>query len=156
LNAERKFIGNWCWLLPLTYLAHVAEEFWGGFPAWMSSLSGAELTPARFLALNAVAWGVMAGGVALTVFTRSFRWLVIAFSTAICVNGAAHLLASLGTRTYSPGVITGTLLWLPLGVYALRSARIRVERHVLVGGIAAGVLFHAAVSLAALGKIPVF
>jgi hypothetical protein len=152
LNPERKFIGNWCWLLPLTYLVHIAEEYGGGFPAWMSALSGGELAPARFLALNAVAWFLLAAGVTLAVFTRNFRWLVIAFGTTIFINGVAHLLASLWTQTYSPGLVTGVTLWMPLGVYAWWRAWACVERAVFAWGVALGLFLHAGVTLAAIGS----
>jgi hypothetical protein len=152
MDAERKFIGHWCWLLPLTYLAHIAEEYWGGFPAWMSALSGAELSPQRFLALNALAWAVMAAVVALAVGTRYLRWLVIALCATVCVNGAAHLLASLATRGYSPGLLTGITFWLPLGMCGLRRAWGRVERRVWLGGVAAGLLLHGAATFLAIGS----
>jgi hypothetical protein len=151
LNSERNFIGHWCWLLPLTYLAHIAEEFWGGFPAWMSWLSGADLSPDRFLALNAVAWALMAGGTGLAVATRRWRWLVIAFATSVSINGAAHLLASAATQTYSPGLFTGLIFWLPLGGYALRRAWLAVKRRVFWWGMAVGALLHGGVTFVAIG-----
>jgi len=57
----------WVWLFPLTYVAHVAEEWWGGFPAWASRLFGARLTDGAFWSINGV--GVLVFGVAAAVLT---------------------------------------------------------------------------------------
>jgi len=41
-------------------------------------------------------------------------WMVVVAIAAI--NGMFHVVATLRTRTYSPGVVTGALLYLPLAV----------------------------------------
>jgi hypothetical protein len=145
-----KFSGAWCWLLPLTYLIHIAEEYGGGFPAWVSAFSGASLTPHKFLVLNAVAWGLMVAGVTIAYRTRYLRWLVVAFGLTVAVNGTAHVGASLLTQTYSPGLVSGVLLWWPLGGWILYSAWSRIERRVFWWGVGVGLLLHAGVTLAAL------
>jgi hypothetical protein len=135
------------WLFPLTYAAHVLEEWRGGdgFPAWFSRLTGAGLTEARFLALNEAALVGMAVGVALAYAVRELRWLLVSFAAAVTINGLAHLTATLATRTYSPGVVTGTLVWLPLGATVLAAGRRALSRRAFAAGLVVGVVLHAAV-----------
>ena len=42
----------WSWLFPLSYLIHIAEEYWGGegYPAYLLRLRGVHMSTARFLA----------------------------------------------------------------------------------------------------------
>src|SRR5262249_48788079 len=98
-----------------------------------------------FLAINEFAWlGMACAAVAATVAAPA-RWLVIPLATVTAVNGSAHLVMSAVTRTYSPGALSGTLLWLPLGVVTLvRGYRI-FPRGVFWGGIALGLTLHALV-----------
>jgi hypothetical protein len=42
-------------------------------------------------------------------------WLIVASIAA--ANGVFHILATIRGREYSPGVVTGTLLYLPLAVF---------------------------------------
>jgi hypothetical protein len=106
-------------LFPLSYALHVAEEARGGesFPVWASRLSGVAFTPEEFVVLNGVAFAVMC--VAVVAASRSpwaRRTLIPALGTVVAVNGTLHLVASIWSVTYSPGVISGAIVWLPLGV----------------------------------------
>ncbi len=46
-------MGSWILLFPATYLAHIAEEYWGGFAARTAELAGLAVPEAAFLAANA-------------------------------------------------------------------------------------------------------
>src|ERR671912_2575885 len=110
---------RWGWLLPATYSVHILEEWRGGegFPAWFSRMMGAELSVERFLALNTYALVGMTLGVVSAVLFRQMRWLLVGFGAVVFVNALAHVGASALTRSYSPGLVSGTLLWLPLGAW---------------------------------------
>ena len=138
------------WLLPATYAAHVFEEWRAGFPAWWSRLTGVELSVERFLSLNEIALALMTLGVVLAYAVRPLRWLFVAFGAALLINAASHLVASAATRSYSPGAVTGTLLWLPLGWLTLRAGRAGLSRRSFAAGVAVGVALHAVVALMAL------
>lgn len=140
---------RWVWLFPATYVLHIVEEYRGGFYVWLSRVAGVDLSREDFLAINAAALVVMTGGIALA-WAGVAPWLVAAFATIVTVNGLLHLGGSLLTQSYSPGVITGTLLWLPLGIYTLGRARRDLSRRQLAAGVSAGVLLHGLVSLIAL------
>jgi hypothetical protein len=139
------------WLFPVTYAVHILEEWRGGegFPAWWSRLTGAELSVERFLALNAYALAGMKIGVALAALSRQVRWLLVGFGAVVLVNSLAHLAASAATRSYSPGALSGALLWLPLGAWTLAAGRKNLSRRDFTVGLAAGVLMHACVTLLA-------
>ena len=146
-----KFIGSWAWLLPASYLAHIAEEYWGGFPAWIARFWGVESSVANFLAWNGGALVMMCVGVALVLLTKSYRWLLVSFGTVVLINGAVHALASVATWSYSPGLITGLLLYVPLGLFTLRRAKERANARNIRAGIIVGVVMHAVVVLLAFG-----
>ena len=147
----RNFTGNWAWLFPISYLIHIAEEYWGGFPAWIARFWGVESSSSNFLSWNGGAWVMMTVGVWLTLKTKSYRWLLVSFGTVLLVNGLVHALASVVTWSYSPGVVSGLLLFIPLGTITLRRARESVNRRTFRAGVIVGVLMHGVVVLLAFG-----
>jgi hypothetical protein len=150
---QTTFVKAWVWLFPLTYLAHIAEEYWGGFYRWIAHIIGGELTAGQFLSLNTIFWLVMTAMIALAFFSRAGAWLVIAFGTVVLINGSAHVLGSLFTRSYSPGAVSGLLLWIPLGVFTLRRAWCCVSRGSFIAGLLTGIALHAVVTLSALSEL---
>jgi hypothetical protein len=147
----RSFTGNWAWLFPISYLIHIAEEYWGGFPAWIARFWGVESSLSNFLSWNVGALIMMALGVVVALKTKSYRWLLVSFGTVVLINGLVHAGASVVTRSYSPGVISGLLLFIPLGAITLLRARSTVNRRSLRAGVIVGVLMHAVVVLLAFG-----
>ena len=103
---------------------HVFEEYaWpGGFPAFMRRMAPrfapAVTTPfavvinGAFLLLCAIATLI---GPAASVFGLSVAALLI-------VNGLTHIGSALRAGRYAPGLVTGVLLYLPLGAYAFYAA----------------------------------
>ncbi len=148
---DQKRVGNWVWLFPATYLAHMAEEYWGGFPAWLSGLGGAHYTPAHFLKLNTEAWLMMIVGTVLALKLSTMRWLIISYGAVVLLNGLAHFVATLVTGTYSPGLISGLVLWVPLGAYTLSRSWGRERPRTFWIAASAGFAMHGVVTLLALG-----
>jgi hypothetical protein len=113
---------------------HVFEEYFypGGFPDFMKSsvaafapfitTNFALLINGLFLVLCLL--GAIVGTDAL-VFSLSIAGLLI-------FNGLTHLLGSLRARRYAPGLVSGLLLYLPLGITAyvlfLRSSQVSVPQ----------------------------
>ena len=149
---KETFIGSWAWLFPLTYLVHIAEEYWGGFPKWVARFWGVESSNENFLIWNGAAWLVMTSCVALVRMTKSYRWLIVSFGTVVLINGSAHTITSVVTRSYSPGLVSGLLIWVPLGTITLLRASKQVNRRTYVSGILVGVLMHGVVTLLAFGS----
>lgn len=94
---------------------------------------------------------MMAVGVAIVLRTKSYRWLLVSFGTVFLVNGLVHAGASLVTKSYSPGLISGLLLFVPLGAMTLMRGHHLVNRRTFHAGIIVGVLMHGVVVLLAFG-----
>jgi hypothetical protein len=117
------------WLPLLAITAHLTEEFgWpGGFARWYRAYppGSTAVVTTRFLVLvNAVFVALALVPPLLGPSARAFGyWLVVAAIAG--ANGLFHLRATLRTRSYSPGVVTGTVLYLPLviigGAHLLRA-----------------------------------
>lgn len=140
---------GWIWLFPLTYLLHIAEEYWGRFYIWLSRVAGVDLSREDFLIINAIAFVVMTGAVFAASIQPAARLVIAGFGAIVFINGLLHLGGSIVTQSYSPGVVTGTLLWLPLGVYALRRVRQELPAGQFAAGVVIGLLLHGIVSLVA-------
>jgi len=78
----------------------------------------------------------------------SLGWLPH-FSALLFLNGALHLLATAAFATYSPGVVTGALLYLPLGGLALFYLSRLLPSPMFTRAVLAGIAVHAVVALAA-------
>ena len=136
-------------LLLVTYALHIVEEYTFGFPAWAEAHTGLAFTSEVFLRLNAMFFGVMAAGVVAGLLFTPAQWLVVPLGTAVLINGTGHLVASLITWSYSPGLVTGTLLWIPLGFRIIRAARQLWPSAGVIVGILLGAGLHLLVPLSA-------
>lgn len=145
------FAGSWAWLFPFAYLIHIVEEYWVGFPAWVARFWGVESSGANFLIWNGAAWVLMCVGVILMLRTKSYRWLLVSFGAVVLINGLAHTIASIVTWSYSPGLASGLLLFIPLGIITLRRAWKTTNRRIFRAGVIVGVLMHLVVVLLAFG-----
>ena len=143
------------WLFPVTYALHIAEEFWGreGFHRWIARISGRSASPLVFWELNVTFLALMVLAVAANA-RRPRGWILPALATVVIVNGVGHALGTAITGIYSPGLVTGTVLWIPLGVGTLVVERRRVGALALRAGIVAGLLVHAAVVAVAAATLP--
>lgn len=148
-SSQKRLFEDWIWLFPLTYLIHALEEYWcgEGFYRWVARVVGRGMTPEQFVAINGSAWVAMVASVLVLRKTPSVRWLTIAFATVALINGMAHLAGTIWTNTYSPGLVSGLLLWIPLGAASFYRARKRVTRRSLVAGAAVGAAMHGALFL---------
>lgn len=136
------------WLPALAVAAHLIEEFvWpGGFPDWYRHYPPGYVTTVstRFLIIvNLVFIALALLPPVLGASPRGFAiWTVVAAIAA--ANGVFHLIAVLRTHTYSPGVVTGIALYMPLaivgGTYLLR--RGLVSPGTAIQAIIIGVAYH--------------
>ena len=74
--------------------------------------------------------------IAGTVAPGVGKWVVVACIAAI--NGLFHVVAAVRGRKYSPGVITGALLYVPLAVIGI--IRLHQQGLVSTGTVAQGVI----------------
>ena len=109
------------WLPLAAVAAHLVEEFaWpGGFGDWYrthypdraKSLSNVFLV---WINVLMVVMSLIAAFFWKTLYAIEM-WLVVASIAG--ANAFFHLLATMRWRTYSPGLVTGLLLYVPLAVY---------------------------------------
>jgi hypothetical protein len=137
------------WLLVGAYAAHIVEEWFGGFPEWLAVVAGAPLPRDAFLAINAVALLVVAVGTGAATRRKSRGWIAIAVAAVLFVNALLHMLGSVVTGTYSPGLFTSVILYVPLCGLSLLRAWGQAPHGWFARGVLAGLLAHAAVSLLA-------
>jgi hypothetical protein len=117
------------WLLwaPLAAAcAHIFEEFvWpGGFMNWYREYRGpaaGRITP-RFLVLINAALLIGCWDAAAATDTPVRRAFWLAMCAVLAANGCWHLWAAARTRRYSPGVVTGGLLYIPLAAYGFATS----------------------------------
>ena len=106
--------------LPLTFAAlHIFEEFvWpGGFLEWYRSYRpefAASLTPRFAIVINSI---LLVAGFALGWLGPTWErglsfWLIL--SALLAANAIFHIIGVIRLHRYSPGVVTGTVLYLPL------------------------------------------
>jgi hypothetical protein len=143
--------GQLLWLFPPAFLAHVAEERWAGegFPAWLGRIAGAPVPVSDFVIINAVGFVLLIAGVRAAVRSETAGWVAVAIGALVTVNGLLHLMGTIVTGAYSPGLITGFVLWLLLGMLTLLRAYHQVSTPRFAGGVAAGIGIHVVVSATA-------
>jgi hypothetical protein len=109
------------WLFPATYLLHIAEEYWGGggFSAYVARTRGVNLPPSRFLLMNGIGLALMALGVVLARRFGFRDWLLACYGAVTMGNGLSHTINAIVSREYNPGLISGLLIWIPLGLLTL-------------------------------------
>ena len=139
------------WLLPISYAAHILEEWFGGFPEWMALVIGSPLPRRAFVIINAVAMAVVVLAAGATTRRETNGWMGIAIATALFVNALLHLLGSIVTGSYSPGLITSVVLYLPICQLALMRAWSQADGAMFRQGIVAGLALHVLVIAIAFG-----
>ena len=140
------------WLFPVTFLVHIAEEYWGGggFSAYISRTRGVNLPPTRFLILNGLGCVLIVVGIILARRLRFSQWLLVCLGTIVLINGFSHTINSIVTAEYNPGVVSGLLIWIPFGAVVLFRLKKRMRARRYWTALAVGVAIHGVVTLLAL------
>jgi hypothetical protein len=136
------------WLPVAAVFAHLLEEFvWpGGFAEWYRQYPPGHTThvSTRFLVIVNVAFvGLALLPPQLGPYPRGYAiWITVAAIAA--ANAVFHIVAVIRTHKYSPGVVTGVVLYLPLlfvgGAYLMR--RELVSTGTLIEAIVVGIAYH--------------
>ena len=116
---------------------HVWEEYFypGGFPDFMkknSPIFASHITTSFAILINGLLLFLCVLG---AIFGRSAIIFGLSIASLLVFNGLTHLGGSLRTHRYAPGVISGLLLYLPLGITAyvlfLRSGQLSLPQALL-------------------------
>lgn len=129
------------WLCLMAYGLHVIEEYDLGWKPWAEQILGLPVTWGDFYITNGF------GVIPLGLLAGSVGWQVPAAALLLpglmLVNALAfHLLPTLRTGLYSPGLITAMLLFLPLAGWCLATAYVH-HRKALIIAIPLSALFMA-------------
>jgi hypothetical protein len=112
-------------------------------------IAGSALPRPAFIGINAAAMLTMVVAVRATVVSENNGWMGIAIATVLFINGIAHVAGSLLTARYSPGLVTGVILYLPLAQLTLMRAWLQAQPGLFGRGIVVGVAVHALVGVIA-------
>lgn len=142
----------WLWLFPATYLVHIAEEYWGGegYSAYLARMRGATLPPTKFLIMNGIALVLMVAGIFVSRRFKFPQLLLVCLGTIVLVNGLSHTINGLVTAAYNPGLISGMLIWIPLGTVSLLRLKGSMRTRRYLTGMVIGISVHGVVTLLAL------
>jgi hypothetical protein len=108
----------WSWLFPLSYLIHIAEEYWGGegYPAYILRLRGVHMSTARFLAAQSVGFILVTLGVILARRLKFLPLMLVILGTMVAGNALTHTVTALSILSYGPGLFSSIFVWGPLGI----------------------------------------
>jgi hypothetical protein len=111
----------WLSLFPLTYLIHIVDEYRSGdgYSAHLFNTYGIELSPSRFILLQALGLTLMIVGIVFAVAFSFPNTLLVILSGVVFVNSLIHIFRSMSLGHAEPGLTTSLLLWLPLGLVTL-------------------------------------
>jgi len=135
--------------LLVAYLVHFAEEWYGGITTWAQNSLGYEVSIERLLVINGVALVLFATGTIASIRAARLTWFTVAFATVLGLNGVLHALATIGLGQYSPGTVTGLVLYIPLSIIVFRLSTSALSGRTIRRSIVAGVLFHGLVTFLA-------
>ena len=88
----------WSWLFPLSYIIHIAEEYWGGegYPAYLLRLRGVHMSTARFLAAQSVGFILVTIGVILARRLKFLPMMLVILGALVAGNALTHTVTALG------------------------------------------------------------
>ena len=125
---------HWLWLFPLAYLLHAVEEIRG-----VGVLHGINLSLNVFLILSTAAWLLMTSGIVLAQRFGFPQFMGVCLGTTVFLNGLSHIFNSLINRGYDAGLISGSVIFIPLGLVILMSLRNSMRRQRFIVGVVLGI-----------------
>ena len=106
------------WFLPAAYLLHLLDEYFigAGFAGWFSMLFKASLSESNFIVINVVGFTIVLFIAILYTIGKANNFVLVTVGTLFFINGIIHPFVSFLTGTFSPGTITGVIIYLPFGL----------------------------------------
>ena len=119
----------WSWLFPLSYLIHIAEEYWGGegYPAYILRLRGVHMSTARFLAAQSVGFILVTIAIVLARRFKFLPMMLVILGALVAGNALTHTVTALSILSYGPGLISSIFVWGPLGVDTIIRYKIAID-----------------------------
>lgn len=108
------------WIATTAYAVHVLEEFELDWRGWATQVLGLPVDWKSFYLVNAI---VVVLGVCCAAVGWREPWFALAYPALMLINATFfHVLPTLKTRVYSPGVATAVALFYPVGIWAYYGA----------------------------------
>ncbi|MFN2453149.1 MAG: HXXEE domain-containing protein [Pyrinomonadaceae bacterium] len=147
-------LSAWIWLFPATLLVHLVEEYVGGvaFADSPRGMRGINISRPLFVILTGAGLLLVVAGVAAAQRFGFSQLMLAILGIFVLINGISHTITTTLKAEYNPGVISGLLLWIPLGAMTLVRVKGNMDGQRFWTGIALGIISHAVVSLLARGK----
>ena len=122
---------HWLWLFPLVYLLHIIEEIKG-----VGHVINLPLNV--FLILSIAAWLLMTCGIVLAQRFGFPQFMGVILGSTVFLNGLWHIFNSLINRGYDAGLISGIVIFMPLGLATLINLRNSMRRQRYIVGVVLG------------------
>ncbi len=104
------------WILTVAYAGHIMEEYTLDWQGWTRKISGISLGWNEFFVAN---FAVIVLGISCSVVGFDAPYFSYLFVGLAAVNALiAHIGISIVKRTFSPGLITSVVLFLPASTWA--------------------------------------
>ena len=142
-------ISLYSWLIPVTYLIHIAEEYWGGegYSAYIYRLRGVHLSPARFLVAQAIGVTLVTAGIIIARKLNFPAMMTVILMMTLLGNTVTHTFNAISQVSYNPGLLSSILIWLPMGIFALVRFRSVTSRKRFWIAVAIGIGINVVVGL---------
>ena len=146
-RVDRRWRPRWFrwWLIPLTSVVHFSDELFagGGFYRYVTAIGGSPMGIARFAFATAIAFVSIT--IASWVARKRYDVVVFVLAAIILSNALTHLYETIATHSYSPGLASALILWLPLGGAILYRGFNRNRALIWCLGLAIGIAMNIAI-----------
>lgn len=142
----------WMWSFPVTYLIHIAEEYWGGegYMAYLYRIRGVHLSKTRFFLFQGLGVVLIIAGIFISLHLKWPRFFLSIMGALVLSNGITHTVTAIRHRGYGPGLVCSVLLWIPLGIVTLVLLAIEIPTLRLIVAGSIGLAINGVVALIAL------
>ena len=147
-NIKSKLI---VWLFPFAYLLHLLDEFFlgAGFADWFSSLFNVSLSENDFLLINSIAFVVVVIIPVLYYQGKINNFILAVLGALFFINGIVHFMITIMTMMYSPGTITGLVVYIPLGILVYKKIFPLLKEEQRISSIVTAIVIHVLISVVA-------
>lgn len=139
----------WLLLFLGVYLLHLFEEFLAGvrLSRGLSQMCGVNMTARQFIVAAIIAVAFLTTGIYLTLLFHFPQWSLAGLATVMLINGFSHTITSARRWEYTPGLITGILIFIPLGFIMLFRLYELMRFSRFFGAVLAGIGVYVLISL---------
>jgi len=128
------------WLFVPANMIHVAEAWFSGFPLWFGQIVGRTLPGSAFLLINGVTLVLLIATIRAATRAEQNGWMAVAIAAFALLDITEHAASAALTQSYTPGLVSGVVLYLPLGALVTTRAFDQAPRAQVLRGIIASIL----------------